>query len=213
SSGSREISPERFAALTLRSEPSSAARAAAVARSTSSGPPSATSQIASPVAGSIVSKVRPSAASSRSPPITRRFGPPSTNSRAAGERDWAVAVAIAGIVDGARPRALTSAEAAALPARLLAAVAVDRRRAVGALRRGGRRRLALCLDRGGVAAQGRGLGVRAARIRARARVGGGAARIRRRGGRRGRRHALGGRRRRGRRRLLGIGRGRAGGAV
>ena len=100
SSASPYMRLERFEGLTLRSAPSSAARAALAARSTSSGPAKATSQIGSPVAGSMVSKVRPSAASSRSPPITSVCGSRSTNSRAAGERDWAVAVAIARIVVG-----------------------------------------------------------------------------------------------------------------
>ncbi len=94
SSASEYMSPARFEGLTLRSGPSSAARAAAAARSTSSAPAKATSQIASPVAGSIVSNTRPSAASARSPPITSGCGPAWTNSRAAGERASAVAVAI-----------------------------------------------------------------------------------------------------------------------
>src|SRR5436190_3089939 len=106
----------RFDGLTFRSPPSSAPRAAATARSTSSGPAKATSQIASPVAGSMVSNVRPSAASDGSAPITSGRGPPSTNSRAAGERDWAVAVAIARIVvGGTRTRpALTQSSGMAL---------------------------------------------------------------------------------------------------
>src|SRR5215203_1724694 len=100
SSASAYMRLERLAAWTLRSGPSSAARAAEAARAASSGPPSATSQMTSPVAGSIVSKVRPSAASGCSPPIRSRFGPESTNSRAVGERASAVAVAITGIVVG-----------------------------------------------------------------------------------------------------------------
>ena len=52
------MSPARFAGESLRSGPSSAPRAAATARSTSSVPASATVQIGSPVAGSIVSNVR-----------------------------------------------------------------------------------------------------------------------------------------------------------
>ncbi len=110
-SASAYIRLARFDGLTLRRGPSSAARAAAAARSTSSGPAKATSQIASPVAGSMVSKVRPSAASSRSPPTTRSCGPRSTTSRAAGERDWAVAVAIALIV-ACYPRRWITAKAA-----------------------------------------------------------------------------------------------------
>src|SRR5829696_4882843 len=98
SSASEYMRPERLAALTLRSGPTSAVRAAAAARATSSGPASATSQITSPVAGSMVSKVRPSAASICSPPIARRLAPEPTNSRAAGESASAVAVAITGIV-------------------------------------------------------------------------------------------------------------------
>ena len=74
SSASAYISPARFDGETLRSGPSSAARAAATARSTSSAPAWATSQIGSPVAGSMVAKVRPSAASGRSPPISRACG-------------------------------------------------------------------------------------------------------------------------------------------
>src|SRR5215217_891734 len=94
SSASVFMSPERFEGLTLRSGPSSAARAASTARRASSAPPWAASQIGSPVDGSIVSNVRPAAASGRSPPITRPCGP-LANSRAASESDSAVAVAIA----------------------------------------------------------------------------------------------------------------------
>ena len=90
------MSPARLDGETLRSGPSSAARAAATARSTSSGPAWATSQIGSPVAGSIVAKVRPSAASARSPPISRRCGALSTNSRADSDSSCAaVAVGMA----------------------------------------------------------------------------------------------------------------------
>ena len=111
SSASAYIRPARFEALTLRSGPSSAARAAAVARSTSSGPAKATSQIGSPVAGSMVSNTRPSVASTRSPPMMRGCRRPSTNSRAASESAWAVAVAIAVIVSARdrRPAARSAA--------------------------------------------------------------------------------------------------------
>ena len=74
--------------------PSKAAVAARTARSTSSGRACATSQIGSPVAGSIVSKVRPSAASVQSGPISSLCGLPDTNARAASESASAVAVAI-----------------------------------------------------------------------------------------------------------------------
>ena len=112
SSASAYMSPARFEGETLRSGPSSAARAAATARSTSSAPAWATSQIGSPVAGSIVSKVRPSAASGRSPPIRRVCGERATNSRAASEDScWAVAVGMALIVvqrRAAQPPGLSS---------------------------------------------------------------------------------------------------------
>ena len=98
SSASVYISPARLDGETLRSGPSSAARAAATAAATSSGPAWATSQIGSPVAGSIVANVRPSAASGRSPPISSRCGRESTNSRAASESASAVAVGIAVIL-------------------------------------------------------------------------------------------------------------------
>src|SRR5436190_1995989 len=75
---------------------SSAAAAAFTARSTSSGPACATSQIGSPVAGSIVSNVRPSAASTHSPPIRSLWGAAETNERAPSERASAVAVVMPG---------------------------------------------------------------------------------------------------------------------
>ena len=96
SSASAYMNPARFDGETLRSPPSSAARAAPTARSTSSGPPWATATIGSPVAGSIVSNVRPSAASTCSPPIRSFFGPSSTKARAVSDSDWAVAVVMPG---------------------------------------------------------------------------------------------------------------------
>ena len=72
--------------------PSSAAEAARTARSTSSAPAWATSQIGSPVDGSTVSNVRPSAASLHSAPISSLCGPLEMKSRGASESASAVAV-------------------------------------------------------------------------------------------------------------------------
>src|SRR5215216_6287449 len=101
SSASVYMSPARFDGLSLPHGPS-AARAALTARSTSAAPAWATSQIGSPVAGSIVSKLRPSPEGTCSPPIQWPCGPASTNCRAGSDSACAVAVAIGEIL---RPHA------------------------------------------------------------------------------------------------------------
>ena len=76
-----------------------AARRGDGARRRPAAPACATSQIGSPVAGSTVANVRPSAACGRSPPISRPWGERATNSRAASDESCsAVAVGMRLIV-------------------------------------------------------------------------------------------------------------------